>query len=1019
MSYLVQIMSVLELGRITIFDKLNLLVEEFFFEWLRKQIDQIENYPEDEKENIVISNAIHNIFLLRRIRDPFFRFYLLDKVRENKWALREAISFAKSKIHEILKERIHYPELRYYLKSTREKILRGHRILRTLAGWGGTDYISIARLGRYRILTIELYREKFLEALKANDLLSAKAAELLYRTYITGRDLSALMPIPTWLHLLIGHKIENPYLWFSKIMKFLYEKIGLWAKYGIEFWETLQYWASSLHLSGINFIEIVSVCERDLFEDVARELIHEIAEQIFGEEDKLLEGLLVFELSKMIKDTITIAEILWFESLSLEEKIKLLNIEFSLEEYMEAWLSRLDHYDEVVIFGVGRELIQNHLYTWGKRFFERILNTSTNNAHRFFAYDGLAKICRMIGDYKCSLDNLFKALEAYKFAYKNKAGSLKYIYDLAIIYKNIAKSSIFLGKENEFREYFGKIMDSLDKLDDFYKTRLLYNLANMARETNNFVHEADFLRGMLLFSSLKDLAEPSMREIIFESYKRLLLIEDMFRRYGEMANRELKFKNLIDNCNAYLKTALKLFLYHFQTSCVIDVLDVAYKRFQCPRALLLKALVLLSRNDVEKSFAILSEFKNNFGDINIEEFRVLYHIIKALVWAKRNEYNKLANELFGLVPKKMKSDEDYEKLYSIMLLFLEHLFLVSSGLNIMDIADSIANKFFDKNMKAEIYKVFGIVISFKGLLEVSLELLNKALEYAVSRKTKFEVLNSIGSIYTDLQQYETALKYYNEALKLNSEDSLIHYNLAQNYFFMSRFEDALRHINKAIEISRNEEERVMAIYIKLNIEQAYRYMIQLEMIDSEKAKRFLEDADRLSLFEIIVPSITKGRTILEEIRDATHIAIMYAKGLESLLHEKISLPIREKIIQKSGSSLAQLLVSGGGGALPILKRLIDEGKSISLGQWVRILEDINKRTSNPIYQYFKNEIKSLLNEREKETVKEACRIVNSFRRGHTESLTIREFLEARPKIIESINKVINILAKTSQINKSK
>ena len=897
----------------------------------------------------------------------------------------------------------------------REEILRGHRILKTLVGWGGKDYISIARLGRYRLLTIELYREKFLEALRANDLLSAKAAELLYRTYITGRDISTLMPIPTWLHLLIGHKIENPYLWFSKIMQFLYENVGLWAKYAIEYWDTISYWASLPYLSVINFIETISIYEKDIFDEVARELIHEIVEQIFDEEDKLLQDLLIFELSKMIKDTITIAEILWFENLSFEEKIKLLDMEFSPEEYLEVWLSRIENYDEVVILGVGRELIQNHLYTWGKRFFERILDTSTNYAHRFFAYDGLAKICRMMGDYQCSLDNLFNALKEYELAYRDKEGSLRYTYDLAIIYEKIAKSNFFLGKENEFREYFEKTIASIDKLSDYYKTRLLYNLANMAREINNFVLEANFIRNMLLFSSLEDLAEMSIREKIFESYKRLLFIEDMFQRYGEMANRKLIIIDKIYNCNAYLKTTLKLFLYHFQPSYAIDVLEVAYKRFRCPRALLLKPLILLSRNDVEGSSAILNEFRKNFDDINVEKFRVLYRIIKALVWAKRNEYAKLANELFGLIPKELRSDEDYEKLYFIMSLFLEHLFLVFQKPNIGDIADSIANKFFDKNMRAEIYKVFGLVISFKGLLEDSLKLLNKALEYAVSRKAKFEVLNSIGSIYTDLQQYEVAFKYYDEALKLNSEDSLIHYNLAQNYFFMLRFEDALKHINKAIELARNEEDRRRAIYIKLNIEQAYTYMIQLELVDSEKAKRFLEEAESLSLFRIIIPAITGGRIIVEGTRDAAYIAIMYAKGLESLLHEKISLPIREKIIQKFGGSLTRLLVSGRG-ALPILKRLIDEEKSISLGQWVRILEDINKKPSNPIYQYFKDEIKSLLTGSEIETVKEACRIVNSFRRGHTESLTIREFLEARPKIVESINKVISILAKTSQIN---
>ena len=61
-----------------------------------------------------------------------------------------------------------------------------------------------------------------------------------------------------------------------------------------------------------------------------------------------------------------------------------------------------------------------------------------------------------------------------------------------------------------------------------------------------------------------------------------------------------------------------------------------------------------------------------------------------------------------------------------------------------------------------------------------------------------------------LENYESALKLFNEALKLSGEKAGIHYKIAQSYLHLGKTQNALEHAEKAIELSPETKEFYLA-----------------------------------------------------------------------------------------------------------------------------------------------------------------------------------------------------------------
>ena len=67
----------------------------------------------------------------------------------------------------------------------------------------------------------------------------------------------------------------------------------------------------------------------------------------------------------------------------------------------------------------------------------------------------------------------------------------------------------------------------------------------------------------------------------------------------------------------------------------------------------------------------------------------------------------------------------------------------------------------------------------------------------------YEIINLLGIIELNLENYEISLKYFNEAINLNSSDEKIYNNLGILNYKIGKIDNAVNYFKKAIEIDKN------------------------------------------------------------------------------------------------------------------------------------------------------------------------------------------------------------------------
>jgi tetratricopeptide (TPR) repeat protein len=96
-------------------------------------------------------------------------------------------------------------------------------------------------------------------------------------------------------------------------------------------------------------------------------------------------------------------------------------------------------------------------------------------------------------------------------------------------------------------------------------------------------------------------------------------------------------------------------------------------------------------------------------------------------------------------------------------------------------------------------------------------------EAAVAKKhnpNSYMVYNNIGTIFTDMKQYEKAVTYYNLALKLTPKFEMSLFNLAVNYFELKKYKECIETLNK---VNWQKDEYLKSVYneatARLNMQQ--------------------------------------------------------------------------------------------------------------------------------------------------------------------------------------------------------
>jgi tetratricopeptide (TPR) repeat protein len=146
----------------------------------------------------------------------------------------------------------------------------------------------------------------------------------------------------------------------------------------------------------------------------------------------------------------------------------------------------------------------------------------------------------------------------------------------------------------------------------------------------------------------------------------------------------------------------------------------------------------------------------------------------------------------------------------------------------------------DKEDLMQVYNWLGLIYSGMGYLDDAILYYNRSLSLARSlgdRRGQATVLNNIAGIYRDKGELDKALGYFEESLRLQTDEkekATIYNNMAVIYREKDDYQKAVEYFQKAIEIRERHGDYHGASISKLNLGGTY-----IEMRDYEKAEKYI------------------------------------------------------------------------------------------------------------------------------------------------------------------------------------
>ena len=926
---------------------------------LRKRI---KDASEEKKELMAKHLGVENPFLLKRQINPGFRNLVFSKIIENPRLYREIIGELTKLLSETIIDKEEIDELIAQDMPRTETYYENYP----------SDIIK-ETMSTNNIYDIKFLRKRFLEYTQAREIEKATVVgtELYQRTSNTfsiGPYFSKSQTSP-------GTKSPKKYDSIRNSNTILH--LNHYRMY-FQFTDVKRHLAEALDILGWS----ISL---------------KIIDLIFNTFDieKSIDAFLYYK--PLINNFLTIASLIYFNTLSLEEKLSLLNNKYNIKDFSDLVINSKHKLEPLNWITFISELYNHQYHNLALNVANHFQNTEFTNLKD----DLKANFYTLLGSIYRNLKNYELALEAFRNASKyvsttptpisslnlklNEKNikisfSIKFGREICSMY--IGECYFFLDQKEQMQQMFQEVIETANKLEDKNDQFHLYlNLSIVYRTINDFTSERTILNKAsdLLNEQTKDSGINYIEERIL-AFERTAMNRQKLIEIGniELANELIKLGEQSYKCfnfmesTEFFKKALDI-LEEFPNNNLLFIIlkDMGFSYLR-----------MEEWSKAKVSFEKANNIKKDF-ELKLYLFLCQYHLDKKM------QYPQLLQEI---CIDFRENEHFYNSFFKNWILDMVSAFRFEKFKKFISFLE--IQEYDDKwNL---IYNIGWILADF-GFSEFSIELFKKEISLIQDTKLQAKYYNNIGTVYFDIDNYELALENFNKAIQLDKYSHYYCRNIAQTYFSMIDLTRAVKLLQRALSIAQQQESPPEIIE---GYKQELRLMQRLQgktlLIDrttDEKVRIFLRSAEKMA-FDYL-----RGNPP----PDVSVILVEYSKALETMLHLKVSILFAPLIAKYKNKDFSVDCRKKFG----VLKK----GLSISPGTWVRIIDDFSKEPKESDVREFRNILTKNFTKDTLDVIKKACVFMALERNpiSHTEMRDMNYVLHRRKEMIRLINRVIEKL----------
>ena len=702
-------------------------------------------------------------------------------------------------------------------------------------------------------------------------------------------------------------------------------------------------------------------------------------------------------------DLTTIAGYEWFLTLSRGEKVAVLNGDypFAIREDMLSAVADLGLDMSRYCVDKQIQLFYATLYEHAAKMGECAYSHEKRGDKKYFIASAVATCYREFEDYKA-------ALKWYEIALKltKKLDPANRIYKELIERKNCAEMRYYVRGSVVFRKEIAQIEADAKRLPAEIRVSVIYNLAEACRRTGHHDLEYTYLSE---FISLADLDNPKLNP----SWKRLDLfnisLDDTdFRKIRDIETREQEetYKRRYENA-----------VRSFQHADACRWNDRLLALGPTPKLYQEKAALCRHVGQIEQALEFY-QFAAKHADTPHRE--ALCWIAAALLGTLAS--GKVDHEVIELTRAALRccAGRHYEWEEPVHVVVLKQIVHETATWDNAALPTQFLQVFVEEfdsmDLPGNPALLIGEVLLGYGLSAEARQWLQVAHERSETPSERARVLSMIGVSLLTEGEHRVACEWFERTQEAEPEYSEAYAGMAQCHTYLMEYDRASADISKACELDPENEAYQE---LKEEIDKLSAHVIGLPRIDSEEIRSIFRTGDWL-LF-----SVYKGPE--RGIYDLGPVVIQYGKGVEKLLHESLLLPIRERIRSDNmfysdpQNGVRAMFWKGADEKkippLPFTLKTVlgNDEKSLALGQWGYLSNDIRKTRANPVTLAFSDMLQErgfsmkILNELGK-----LCRDLSFERNGaaHISFYSRDEVMEKRGEMVKIINDIIGIVSRS-------